>query len=165
MTTESIEVRPLQNMGPLDRVVRFGAGALIIGAVVLYWEMKHAWLPLPLMVYATAIAVYPVLTGLVGWDPLYALFGVRSCGDTGKNQCGTFPYQVKAMMGRAPRYCDAETERSLEACHDAPDERPRHGSWHVDAEPIIYPDDKTLDDYVKRHPEGAKRAGSRQGQD
>lgn len=152
MAIQASKVHPIQNLGPVDRVLRFGGGVLIVGSIVLFWEMKHAWLPLPVMVYATAIAIYPILTGLVGWDPFYALFNIRSCGDNGRNQCGTFPYQLRALMGRAPQYCDSDDERSLEACHDEPGERPHHRSWRVDQEPMLYPDDKTLDEYVKRHP-------------
>ncbi len=164
MIALSNKVHTIQNMGLVDRVLRFSGGALIVGAIVLYYEMEHAWLPMPVMVYATAISLYPILTGLLGWDPFYGLFSIRSCGEAGRNQCGSFPYQVKAMMGHAPQYCDTDDERSLEACHDEPGERPRHRSWHVDQEPMIYPDDKTLDDYVKAHPR-ATQAGKRGSSD
>lgn len=151
----------IQNMGLVDRILRFGGGALIVGTIVLYWEMRHAWLPMPLLVYMTAISIYPILTGLVGWDPLYALLGVRSCRDSGANRCGTFPYQVRALMGRAPLYCDSDDERSLEACHDEPGEKPHHRSWRVDQEPMLYPDDKTLDEYIRAHPRApSSRGGS-----
>lgn len=155
MVTSSDNVHPIQNMGLVDRVLRFAGGALILGAIVLYFEMEHAWFPLTVMVYATAISIYPLLTGLIGWDPFYALFKIRSCNDSGRNQCGTFPYQVKAMTGHAPRYCDDGEERSLEACHDEPGERPHHALWRVEQEPMLYPDDRTLDEYVRKHPPDA----------
>lgn len=157
MMVKSENVRPIQNMGLLDRVLRFIGGALILGMLVLYYEMKHAWLPLSVMVYTTGISIYPILTALIGWDPFYSLFNVRSCGNAGKNQCGTFPYQVMAMMGRAPKYCDSETEHSLEACHDDAEEQPHHETWKVNQKPMIYPDEADWDDYFKKHPELTKR--------
>lgn len=155
MVISADKVHPIQNMGLLDRVLRLGGGGLIVGMLVLYYEMRHVWLPLPVMFYVIAISLYPLLTAIIGWDPFYSLFQVRSCGDIGRNQCGTFPYQVKAIMGRAPKYCDSETERSLESCHDDAAERPRHQAWRVEQEPMLYPSDAQLDEYFKAHPTSA----------
>ena len=76
--------------------------------------------------YAYAIALYPLFTGMLGWDPLYALFGSRTCNSEGRNPCGSLPYQLRALFGRAPRYCDSDLDRSLAGCHD----RPAPGSRH-----------------------------------
>lgn len=55
------------NEGSLDRILRIIVGALlIIGAVMGYgWWM---W-----------IGVVPLATGLIGWCPLYTLFGFNTC--------------------------------------------------------------------------------------
>jgi len=98
------------------------------------------------------ISVYTLLTATLGWDPLYALLHIRSGSRTGRNQCGTLPYQVKAILGRAPKYCDSDeigVEHSLEACHDTAEEQPHHATWKVEQEPMIYPSDAQLNTYFK----------------
>jgi len=156
MTTAE-QVHPIQNMGLIDRMVRFSIGAWVVGMLVFYYRMHSAMLPAPVMFYIIAVCNYLIWASMTGWDPLYALFHLRSGNDAGRNPCGTFPYQVKAILGRAPLYCDTDDERSLEACHVEPQERPVHKVWQVDQEPMIYPDDKTLDEFIVRHmPDRAK---------
>lgn len=140
MTTLAEKTQVLQNVGLIDRLTR-----LLLGASILAWtyysavykELEAAaW-----VTYSFGIALYPVFTGMLGWDPFYALFGGRTCSG-GSQPCGSLPYQVKALFGRAPRYCDTDVERSLEACHDQPGEHPRHKVWRVDVDPVLYPDDR-----------------------
>lgn len=96
------------------------------------------------------VSIYPLMTTMLGQDPFYNLAGIRSCNDSGRNQCGTFPYQVKAAMGHTPRYSDAEDERSLESTHNEAKGKPHHKTWKVDRDPILYPDEKTMEQFTER---------------
>ena len=150
MSTENAQ--PKQNMGLVDRVLRLLIGAALIGTAYYFsayrdvaarlWDVWGS--------YSTIIAVYPILTGMLGWEPLYALFRVRSCGTSGRNQCGTLPFQIKAMFDHVPKYTESETEHSLESCRDEPMEHPHHKIWRVDEDPILYPDDKDWHGYFAR---------------
>lgn len=100
----------IENVGAIDRIVRAILGALLLAVVftlaaqsyVLGW---HAVLSL--------VAVYPLLTAIVGFDPFYALWGAKTCSTDGANQCGTFPYEVASLAGKAPP-CAASYDCSLE---------------------------------------------------
>ncbi len=61
-----------QNVGDLERGVRIGAGA---GLALLASKAPRA-LKIPLV----AVGVWEVLTGLIGWCPVYSAFGVTSLG-------------------------------------------------------------------------------------
>lgn len=58
------------NVGTLDRAVRL---LLAAGLFSLFFILPggQKWLGL--------IGVVPLVTGLIQWCPLYALFGIRSC--------------------------------------------------------------------------------------
>lgn len=56
------------NEGTLDRVVRVVVGLAIISLVFVGPQTPWAWLGL-----------VPLLTGIVGFCPVYALFGIRTC--------------------------------------------------------------------------------------
>lgn len=150
MTTLSENVRTIENMGLFDRVVRFFVGGSILGYLVLYQGMQHPVISLGWQVALIAVAVYAIITAMMGWAPLYSILGIRSCNSTGRNQCGSLPYQIKALLGHAPRYCDSDSEHSLESCHDDPQEQPHHELWKVEQEPMIYPSDADLNAYVSR---------------
>jgi len=153
MLVRSEQVRVVQNLSLRDRVVRFVIGALLFapGLIAATAVFTHtgpelsAWL-----VGMMALSAYPLMTGMIGVDPLYRLFGFRTCGDSGANQCGTLPYQLKARKGEAPQYCEADDTRGLEACHDEPRTKPRHPTWQVDQDPMLYPDDAALAKYSAR---------------
>jgi len=57
----------MKNVGSIDRTIRIIAGIAIIGAGVYY----QSWWG--------AIGAVPLLTGLMGWCPPYALFGWNTC--------------------------------------------------------------------------------------
>jgi len=90
----------VQNIGLADRLIRFfGGGALLSwGALSLVMDST------PIMAtIAILLAVYPLMTTVMGWDPLYQLFGTRTCSlEGGRNQCGTFPYELDAAVGHDP---------------------------------------------------------------
>lgn len=132
MTILAERAHVIQNLGLIDRVVRLVVGVGLIS--VAYYLSVHTEMKLHLWdgYLAFVIALYPLFTAMLGWDPFYKMADVRSCSDTGKNQCGTLPYEMKAMGGHAPKFCEGDTEHSLESCHDEPEDRPRHKTWKVD---------------------------------
>ena len=90
-----------QNLGLWDRVLRVVIGFCMIaipfsdlmqpGASVAWWHGA-----------SMLVAVYPSLTGILGMDPMLRMIGVRTCGGSRRNQCGSFPYQVDAFFGHDP---------------------------------------------------------------
>lgn len=59
------------NEGALDRIIRVIAGVAIVSLVFVGPQSPWGWLGL-----------VPLLTGLVGFCPAYALFGANTCGVT-----------------------------------------------------------------------------------
>lgn len=57
-----------KNVGGIDRILRIGAGAALIALAAT--DIVGLW---------GYIGVVPLLTGLVGWCPPYALFGWNTC--------------------------------------------------------------------------------------
>lgn len=55
------------NIGFTEDIARYVLGALLIG-LVLYVPFAPVWLAL--------IAVYPIVTAIIVWDPLYAAGGL-----------------------------------------------------------------------------------------
>lgn len=92
----------VQNIGLVDRFIRFfGGGAILAwGALSLALE---AGSPISATI-AILLAVYPLMTTVMGWDPFYQLLGTRTCSlEGGRNQCGTLPYEVDAAVGHNPQ--------------------------------------------------------------
>ena len=56
-----------QNVGSIDRGIRFVVGAAIIAAGVVY---QNWW---------GAIGAIPLLTAIIGWCPPYAMLGISTC--------------------------------------------------------------------------------------
>jgi hypothetical protein len=105
----------VQNIGLVDRVVRFIVGVLMIAIpsfLLLNGNAESMWY----LYYSCLIAVYPLTTSVFGIDPLYWALSYRSCGGSERNQCGTFPYEVDAALGHNP-IPDSEIEHSLELSH------------------------------------------------
>ena len=57
-----------RNEGTIDRVLRVIVGLAIISLVFVGPKTPLGWL-----------GVVPLLTGIVGFCPAYALFGIRTC--------------------------------------------------------------------------------------
>lgn len=59
------------NVGTMDRVLRILVGLALAAAVGLYgsaYQTVWGW-----------IGLIPLATGLVGWCPLYTIFGIKTC--------------------------------------------------------------------------------------
>lgn len=56
-----------KNVGGIDRSVRIIAGLVLIG-IALAGVSPWGW-----------VGVVPLATGLIGWCPPYAIFGISSC--------------------------------------------------------------------------------------
>ena len=163
MLIRAEKVRPEnENIGLIDRVVRLAVGSALLGFGLFHLTMTPDMVmsagAQQLLVFGIAISVYPLLTAVLGVDPIYHHFGIRSGGDTGFNQVGSFPYQLKAAFGPGPKYCEIDDERSLEACHDEPRERPHHKLWRVDQEPMLYPDDAAWEEFSARERRKARES-------
>jgi glyoxylate carboligase len=57
-----------KNVGGIDKILRLVLGAALIGATAL--DVLPVW---------GYIGIVPVVTSLMGWCPLYPLFGFSSC--------------------------------------------------------------------------------------
>mgnify|MGYP001413915401 FL=1 len=56
------------NVGGIDKILRILVGIALI--VMAYMNVVGVW---------GYIGVVPLLTGLIGWCPLYPLLGISSC--------------------------------------------------------------------------------------
>jgi hypothetical protein len=57
------------NVGMVDKVVRIIAGLVLIGLTLTGTIGVWGW-----------IGVIPLVTGVMGWCPLYSIIGVNTCG-------------------------------------------------------------------------------------
>lgn len=106
----------IQNMGWHDRVVRVVIGAMMI-FIPIYLMLTGT--PVTTWMYVLIlVAVYPMLTSIVGFDIFYRMFDVKSCGTSSRNQCGSFPYEIDAALGHNP-IPDNDVIHDLEHSHHA----------------------------------------------
>lgn len=84
-----IHEHPLQNISAIDRTARIIIGSALI-AVWFFMEIStvNIW-----FVLLPLLGAIPILSGIIGWCPVHALFHTRSCGTDRHNTCGTLPYQ------------------------------------------------------------------------
>ena len=66
----SRETEMKANVGGVDRGLRIVVGLVILG-LFFFVEGPHRWWAL--------IGFVPLLTGLMGWCPAYAIFGIGTC--------------------------------------------------------------------------------------
>ncbi len=59
------------NEGTIDRVLRVVAGLVLLSLFFVYPD--SSWR------YWTLIGIVPIATGLMGWCPLYTVFGLSTC--------------------------------------------------------------------------------------
>ena len=91
-----------QNMGVIERIVRVLVGLAMLGypyyLIIQPGATAEMWLNVVMV-----LSIYPSITGILGADPLYSITGVRTCNLSGRNQCGSFPFQIDALLGRNPK--------------------------------------------------------------
>jgi hypothetical protein len=61
------------NVGGIDRILRIVAGLVLLALVFVGPQTPWGW-----------IGIVPLVTGLVGWCPLYVPLGLSSCPRTTK---------------------------------------------------------------------------------
>lgn len=88
-------------MGWLDRVLRVLAGIAMLGYPVFLLQTSES-VPAQWPFYSMILSIYPWLTGIIGVDPIYKMFGIRTCDNAGRNACGTFPYEIDSALGNKP---------------------------------------------------------------
>ena len=57
------------NVGTIERILRIVVGLGLIAIVFVGTQTNWGW-----------FGVIPLLTGLIGWCPPYALLGINTCG-------------------------------------------------------------------------------------
>ena len=113
------KMAPTENIGLVDRMVRFfGGGALMTFGVLSALLTGHD----VISAIAILLAVYPLMTTLMGWDPVYQLFDARTCAvEGGRNQCGTLPYELDSALGHEPKPENGyDYDHSLAGSHHMP---------------------------------------------
>ncbi len=99
-----------ENMGVIDRSLRVVAGLLLTVPIII--AMAYVT-PITWEFAATVFAFYLLLTGMMGWDPVYALFRGHTCGVSERSRCGSFTYEAKAALGRHPHSDPGYRTRAL----------------------------------------------------
>jgi len=115
MNRTRVRLNVVQNLGLADRMIRMALGtALLAGGVVsLLNHSALTWEP-----YAMLISIYPLMTCLFGWDPMYATVDARTCSlEGGRNACGTFPYEVDAAVSGDRLVPHSDYDHSLYDAH------------------------------------------------
>lgn len=100
-----------QNLGLFDRIARLVLGWSLLGYAafdLMFGGATASWHG-----FAMIIAIYPLMTGMLGQDPLYALIHARSCDTQGRNQCGTMPFEIAAALGKHPT-CSSDYDCHLQ---------------------------------------------------
>lgn len=99
MKTLQTKFGVIENMGIVDRLLRTLVGLTLTVPIIIAAASgdRPSW-----EIYASMAATYMLLTGMLGWDPFYALFHARSCDLSERNRCGSFQYEADAMLGHHP---------------------------------------------------------------
>ena len=99
-TQHTYKLAPVQNIGLVDRIARFFVGGALLAGGTLWIALGNEIL---YGVVAALLSIYPLMTTMMGWDPIYQLSGSKTCSvEGGRNACGTFPYEVDAALGNRP---------------------------------------------------------------
>lgn len=64
-----------KNVGEIDRALRILAGLLILSLFFILGDATRWW---------ALLGLVPLLTGVIGWCPVYLPFGLRTCKLRGK---------------------------------------------------------------------------------
>ena len=90
-----------QNLGMWDRIFRVVLGWVMLAVpyfmITQMGVMSEMWHSVVII-----FSIYPFLTGILGADPFYRLANVKSCDLSQRNRCGSFPFQLDAILGHDP---------------------------------------------------------------
>lgn len=67
-----------KNVGQVDKIVRIGAGGLLIALAATGTVGSWGW-----------IGLLPLATGVLGNCPAYSIFGINTCGSEKKSTTGS----------------------------------------------------------------------------
>jgi len=113
-TQNSHKLAPVQNIGLTDRITRFIVGGTMLG-IGAFYQLTIG--PNIFDVGLMLLSIYPLMTTLLGWDPVYQMLGARSCNaEGGPNACGTLPYEIDAALGNEPE-SEKPYDHSLAGSH------------------------------------------------
>ncbi len=68
----------VSNLGAADRVMRYLVGAALIGSLLLVSAVASAGWHMGWLVLLPLISIPIVISAIMRWDPVYAVFGVSS---------------------------------------------------------------------------------------
>jgi len=60
----------MKNVGGIDKTLRIIAGLALLAVALI---------PSPIQTLWAFIGIIPLVTGLIGWCPLYSLVGLKTC--------------------------------------------------------------------------------------
>jgi hypothetical protein len=68
----------MTNVGVIDRALR-----LIVGAALIGWAKHYYGLPIAGLTHSIVLLLgaYPAVTGLLRYDPIFAVTGISTCAD------------------------------------------------------------------------------------
>jgi len=69
----------VQNERPADRIVRGITGALLLVIAFSFFGTPFALFEGAIVIALIAVGALTLLSGLIGWCPVYALLGFSSC--------------------------------------------------------------------------------------
>ena len=69
MNTDKLHFDLNPNVGNVDKLARYAVGATLIGAILVVAPLQVGWI-----VFLPLIAIPIVISAIIGWDPIYALF-------------------------------------------------------------------------------------------
>jgi hypothetical protein len=122
----------VENLGWPDRGIRIMIGTALVAVpltiIAIEGPMNHGTTGAAWLYVALLLALYPFWTTAIGWDPVYSLFNVRTCGGSEKNPCGTLPYELDAAMGNKP-IPESDIVHSLETAHHPGDQFDGKQQW------------------------------------
>jgi hypothetical protein len=87
------------NIGSIDRALRYFIGGVLVGSVfyVNTGTMASVFgFEFALIKILPLIGIYPAITAWLGWDPVYALFNIRSASRLKYDVCDSLVEQTKA---------------------------------------------------------------------
>ena len=87
----------------------------MLGSAIAHLIVYGTYLT-PIHVLIMMLSIYPAFTSIVGWDLLYQMTNVKSCGLSERNQCCSFPYEIDATLGHNP-IPNNDSDHSLAGSH------------------------------------------------